>query len=109
MIKWAGQAKRELMELKGKQKTTAHTDYKRWVDSQLRSGAGTLHAITKRSDPPLEGAVCIFKAKAPTTVHDEQEIANQKRKAKAVRAKKIATLACSQSRQCHRCPTIEIQ
>ena len=84
-------------------------EYSRWVDGQLRLGAGALHALTRRTEPPIEEAVYVHRAKSPDTVWKEQDCANKRRKANVDRAKRMATLEQCQSRQCHRCPTMELQ
>ena len=63
-----------------KQFPNLNLSYGRWVDSQLRLGAGALHAFTKRVEPPSEEAVYVHKAKSPNTAREEQAIANKKRK-----------------------------
>ena len=63
MLSWAFAANTELSKLKCEQKLRTKVAYDRWVDNQLRLGAGALHQLTKRTAPPIEEAVYIHAAK----------------------------------------------
>ena len=103
LIQWASAAKAELKRLKNEENSKAKVAYERWVDDQLRLGAGALHAITKRVAPPIEEAAYIHRAKSPTTVKREKAVAKEKREA----AERKAGVRKCRDRPCQHCPTLE--
>ena len=86
MIAWASDAKAQVKARSTEQNKVSKTQYDRWVDGQLRLGAGALHALTKRADVPSEEAVYVHRAKSPNTVVEEKKKAEKARVAKIARA-----------------------
>jgi len=63
LILWAGEAKRACSARRDQQTAKAKQGFRKWTNDQLRLGAGALHALTKRVEPPIEAAVYIHRAK----------------------------------------------
>ena len=83
MLKWASVAKIQIKEKIAEQTKESRAQYHRWVDSQLRLGAGALHALTKRTEEVGEEAVYIHRAKSPASIAREGGIAEEANLAKA--------------------------
>ena len=84
MIQWAGMAKKAVKARRDEQTRESRTGFRRWVADQLRSGAGALHAIARRTDPPIEAAVHTHAAKTAQVLEAEfakAEKMRQKKKA----------------------------
>ena len=103
LIEWASAAKAELKQLKDQGNSNAKVTYERWVDDQLRLGAGALHAFTKRVAPPIEEAAYIHRAKSPDTIRREKGIAREKRES----AERRSGVRKCGDRPCHLCPANE--
>ena len=101
ILAWASEAKAELAKLKVEQKLNTKVAYDRWVDHQLRLGAGALHQITKRIAPPIEDAVYIHPPKSLETVARE-EVAAIKIQEGPIRREAMRRLNL---RPCQNCPT----
>ena len=93
MVTWASEAKNQIKARSAEQTKQSKLHYHRWVDTQLRMGAGALHAYTKRTDAPSEEAVYIHRPKSPSTIRRETEVAKKAHDARAEKAKKKSNLA----------------
>ena len=85
LIAWASEAKAQIKEKSADQTRETRAQYHRWVDSQLRLGAGALHALTKRTDEAIEKAVYVHRAKSPGLVAKETKRAEYAKVAKLLR------------------------
>ena len=121
MIKCAGEIKIEVKANTSKASKESRESYHRWVDDELRRGAGALHRLTKRTDEPIEAAVYVHPAKSDEVVEAELKSAEdaKQRRAKKDQARSNAgprrplaiSLAAdvnigSSYRPCHRCPSL---
>ena len=93
MITWASEAKSQIKARSAEQTKQTKLHYHRWVDSQLRMGAGALHAFTKRTDAPSEEAVYIHRPKSPGTIRREIDVAKKAHDARIEKAKKKSNSA----------------
>ena len=100
LIQWAGMAKQEVRSRRDAQTAESRNAFRKWVDEQLRTGAGALHAIARRTDPPIEAAVYTHAAKTQQVLEAEFAIAKAKRDKKSA-PRSGQTVASASERGAH--------
>ena len=89
LLQWASEAKAEAIQLKTDFTSQSFINYRRWIGRQIEAGAGALHRITKRVEPPIEDAVYVHTAKLPDTLSEERKKADEMKTTKAIQATRI--------------------
>jgi len=127
LLECASQAKAEVKNCKSAAAKASKEKWYRWVDDQLRCGAGALHKLAKKTEAPIEEAVYVHQAKPDDVVQRElrcAEVTRQLKKAKDKRDKEAKALqllhatplklnlACDVNlgacfRPCHACPNLQ--
>lgn len=85
MLQCASEVNNEIKLRESRANKEAKHSYDRWIDDQLRMGAGALHRLTKRTDAPIEEAVYVHPPKTVAVIAQEKDAAQ---KAKEKRADK---------------------
>ena len=82
ILQWAGVAKKEVKSRRDAQTLVSRTGFRKWVAEQLRNGAGGLHALARRTEPPIEAAVHTHAAKTAQVLEAEFAKAEKMRQKK---------------------------